>query len=69
MLIEINPSNGNVISTTTYDAAKYNSFTSMTTDGHHLYVAGVSGSSASQDQAVLLTYDIGGATTTSRTPR
>ena len=64
VLMEINPLNGSVISTTTYDPAPYNSFTSITTDGHHLYVAGVSGSSASQDQAVLLTYDVGAATTT-----
>ncbi len=62
VLMEIDPSNGSVISTTLYDPAQYNNFTSITTDGHYLYVAGVSGSSASQDQAVLLTYDPGGAT-------
>ncbi len=64
VLMEINPSNGGVISTTTYDPAQYNSFTSITTDGHYLYIAGVSGSGTSQDQAVLLTYDPGVATTT-----
>jgi VCBS repeat-containing protein len=64
VLMEINPSNGTVISTTTYGLAQYNSFTSITTDGQHLYIAGVSGSSVSQDQAVLVTYDIGGATRT-----
>jgi VCBS repeat-containing protein len=57
VLMEIDPSNGTVISTTVYDPAQYNSFTSITTDGHHLYVAGVSGSSSSQDKAVLVTYD------------
>ncbi len=63
VLMEINPSNGSVISTTTYDAASYNSFTSITTDGQYLYVGGVSGSSSTSDQAVLLTYDIGGTST------
>ncbi len=60
--MEINPSNGSVISTTIYDPAQYNTFTSITSDGHYLYVAGVSGSSVSSDQAVLLTYDPGSAT-------
>jgi hypothetical protein len=59
VLMEIDPSNGNVLSTTIYDPAQYNTFTSITTDGHHLYVAGVSGSSSSQDKAVLLTFDPG----------
>jgi hypothetical protein len=62
VLMEIDPSNGNVLSTTIYDPAQYNTFTSITSDGHHLYVAGVSGSSVSQDQAVLLTYDPDGVT-------
>jgi len=64
VLMEIDPTNGNVISTTTYDPAPYNALTSITTDGQHLYVAGVSGDSASSDQAVVLMYDIGGATIT-----
>ncbi len=64
VLMEIDASNGNVISTQTYDAAQYNTFTSITTDGHYLYVAGASGSSAGNDQAVLLTYDVGGTTMT-----
>ena len=64
VLMEINPLNGDVISTQTYDAAQYNAFTSVTTDGHYLYVGGVSGSSSSNDQAVLLTYDVGAAVTT-----
>ena len=64
VLMEINPTSGAVIATQTYDAAPYNSFTSVTSDGHYLYVGGVSGASSSSDQAVLLTYDIGGTTTT-----
>ena len=64
VLMEINLLNGDVISTQTFDPAAYNAFTSVTTDGHYLYVAGVSGSSASSDQAVLLTYDIGGTMAT-----
>jgi hypothetical protein len=56
VLMEIDAATGNVLSTDTYDAGTYNSFTSITTDGEQLYVAGVSGSSASHDQAVLLTY-------------
>jgi hypothetical protein len=64
VVMEINPANGSVISTITYDPGQYNAFSSITTDGHYLYVAGVSGSSTSNDQAVLLTYDIGGATVT-----
>ena len=62
VLMEIDPSSGNVLSTTIYDPAQYNSFTSITTDSHYLYIAGISGSSATQDQAVLLTYDAGGTT-------
>ena len=61
VLMEIDPSNGHVLSTVDYEAGAYNTFTSVTTDGQQLYVAGESGSSASQDQAVLLTYSIGHA--------
>ena len=35
VLMEINTANGSVVSTTTYGGALYNSFNSITTDGHN----------------------------------
>ena len=64
VLMEIDPTTGAVISTVTYDPGQYNTFTSITTDGHYLYIGGVTGTSSTNDQAVLLTYDVGGLTTT-----
>ena len=42
VLMEINTADGSVISTTSYGGALYDSFNSITTDGHYLYVAGES---------------------------
>jgi hypothetical protein len=64
VLMEIDPSSGHVISTVTYNPEQYNSLTSITTDGQHLYIADVSGSSATQNAVFLLTYDVGGPTAT-----
>ena len=45
VLMEIDPTTGAVISTVTYDPGQYNNFTSITTDGHYLYIGGVTGTS------------------------
>ena len=66
VLMEISTVDGSVISTTSYGGALYDSFNSITTDGHYLYVAGASksfasgGNVAGQSDAFLLTYDPGG---------
>ncbi len=65
VLMEISTVDGSVISTATYGGALYNSFSSITTDGQYLYVAGSSrsfaggGNVAGQSDAFLLTYDPG----------
>ena len=66
VLMEISTVDGSVISTTTYGGAQYESFNSITTDGHYLYVAGEAksfaggGNIAGQNDAILLTYDVSG---------
>src|SRR6202011_4038266 len=68
VLMEINTADGSVVSSTTYGGALYDSFNSITTDGHNLYVAGESksfthgGNGAGQDDAILLTYSSGHGT-------
>ncbi len=63
VLMEISTVDGSVISTATYGGALYDSFSSITTDGQYLYVAGSSrsfaggGNVAGQSDAFLLTYD------------
>jgi VCBS repeat-containing protein len=66
VLMEISTVDGSVVSTTSYGGALYDAFNSITTDGHYLYVAGESrsfaggGNVAGSDDAILLTYDVGG---------
>ena len=62
VLMELSTTDGHVVSSTTYGGVLDDSFNSITTDGHFLYVAGnsksfTSGANAGQDDAILLTYE------------
>ena len=70
VLMEINPTDGSVISTQTFGGAANDAASAITTDGTYLYIAGDSksftngGNGAGQDDAFLLTYAIGGSSAT-----